>query len=215
MFYHALTRNGGATPTEDLEPVLLWENSNPTVAFSAQTVSLDLTDYSGVIVEFNKADTSQILTTRVYAKKTDDFSIFGCGYIADIDIARNILEVNNTGVKFGAVNTGTAVCIPSKIYGVKEYVVEPNYSKFTISISNDAGSNTIEQNIFKSAKVINTSSGDSTRDIILSDTNGNTVTVAKGETKVVDINNFEKLSWSTTRSVFVNGTIELTLKGSN
>ena len=87
-----------------------------------------------------------------------------------------------------------------------------NYTKFTISITNDAGNNTIEQNIFKSAKVVNTSSGDSTRDIILSDTKGNTVTITKGETKVVDISNFEKLSWSTTRSVYVNGTIELTLK---
>ena len=125
MFYHALTGNGGTTPTEDLEPVLLWTNPSPNSNFAAQTVSLNLTDYSGVIIEFNKADTSQILTTRVYAKKTDNFSIFGCGYIADTGIARNILAVNNTGVQFGAVNTATAVCIPYKIYGVKKYVVEP------------------------------------------------------------------------------------------
>ena len=124
MFYNALTGKNEPTPVEDLEPVLLWTNSNPTVEFTAQTVSLDLTDYAGVIVEFNNSDVSQKLTSRVYAKKTDDFSIFGCGYIADTGIARNILAVNDTGVQFGAVNTNTAVCIPSKIYGVKEYVVE-------------------------------------------------------------------------------------------
>ena len=48
MFYHALPGNGGTTPTEDLEPVLLWTNPNPTAEFTAQTVSLDLTDYAGV-----------------------------------------------------------------------------------------------------------------------------------------------------------------------
>lgn len=126
MLYQGII-GGGSSPVEpeDLSPVLLWTNPNPTTNFAAQTVSLDLTDYSGVIVEINKSGTSQILTTRVYAKKTDDFSVFGCGYIADVSIARNILAVNDTGVQFGAVNTGTEVCIPYKIYGVKEYVVEP------------------------------------------------------------------------------------------
>lgn len=137
MFYHALTGNGGSTPTENLEPVLLWTNPSPNSNFNAQTVSLDLTDYSGVIVEFNKSDTSQILTTRVYAKKTDNFSIFGCGYIADTTIARNILAVNDTGVQFGTVSSGTAVCIPYKIYGVKDYVVESVNNLQLITTSQD------------------------------------------------------------------------------
>ena len=64
MFYHALTGNGGTTPTEDLEPVLVWENSNPEAEFAAQTVSLDLTDHAGVLVEFNSANDQLILATR-------------------------------------------------------------------------------------------------------------------------------------------------------
>ena len=126
MLYQGII-GGGSSPVEpvDLSPVLLWTNPSPGSEFEAQTVSLDLTEYSGVIIEFNQTDTRQRLTTRVYAKKTDDLSIFGCGFIADTAIARNILAVNNNGIQFGAVNTGTEVCIPSKIYGVKEYVVEP------------------------------------------------------------------------------------------
>lgn len=126
MLYQGII-GGGSSPVEpvDLSPVLLWTNPNPSSNFTAQTVSVDLTNYSGVIVEFNKTDTSKIVASRVYAKKTDDLSIFGCGFIADTAIARNILAVNNTGVQFGNVNTGTEVCIPYKIYGVKEYVVEP------------------------------------------------------------------------------------------
>ena len=220
MFYHALTGNGGTTPTEDLEPVLLWENSNPSAEFAAQTISLDLTDYAGIIVECYTNITISVVCSRGYIKKTDNTNI-GVGTVYDSDtFARGRrCNVTNDGVVFYDARTGSdtsnEAVIPYRIYGVKDYVVEPNYAKFTINILNDAGNNTIEQNIFKSAKVINTSSGDSTRDIILSDTNGNTVTIAKGKTKVVDISNFEKLSWSTTESVFVNGTIELTLKGGN
>ena len=71
MFYHALTGNGGTTPTENLEPVLLWENSNPTAEFAPQTISLDLTDYAGVLVEFNSANDQSILATRSYLSKSD------------------------------------------------------------------------------------------------------------------------------------------------
>ena len=130
MLYQGII-GGGSSPVEpvDLSPVLLWTNPRPGSAFGAQTVSLDLTEYSGVIIEINHSDTSQRLATRVYAKKTDNLSVFGCGFIADVAITRNILAVNNNGVQFGAVNTGTEVCIPSKIYGVKEYVVDSNLSK--------------------------------------------------------------------------------------
>lgn len=127
MFYHALTGNGGTTPTEDLEPVLLWENSSPTAEFAPQTISLNLTDYAGTIVEFHQNNT-QAIGTRAYIKKNDN-GITGVGYpdsSSTIGLARPI-SVTDSGVVFGtgAPNSDNNNCIPYRIYGVKEYVVEP------------------------------------------------------------------------------------------
>lgn len=132
MFYHALTGNGGTTPTEDLEPVLLWENSNPTSAFAAQTVSLDLSDYAGVLVECELDISHNDIITRAYIKKEDyDLVGFGAGSggagSATSAVGRTV-KVDDNGVIFGngyttAVNNTAS--IPVKIYGVKGYVVEP------------------------------------------------------------------------------------------
>ena len=132
MFYHSLTGNGGTTPTEDLEPVLLWTNPSPTSDFTAQTVSLDLSDYAGVIVEFIKSTTSNKINTRLYAKKNEDVDgIFGAGsyYVkGDSNTARGI-SVTDTGVTFaegyGNMSLNNKTSIPIRIYGVKNYVVEP------------------------------------------------------------------------------------------
>ena len=134
MFYHALTGNGG---TEDLSPVLLWENSNPTAEFAAQTISLDLTDYVGVIIEFFKSAAENNLLTRIYVKKTDTAQ-FGGGFRIDANSTigasgRNV-TINDSGVEFtdGAagwsvtsVTTLNTDMIPYRIYGVKAYVVSP------------------------------------------------------------------------------------------
>ena len=120
MFYHALTGNGGDMPVEDLKPVLLWENSNPTAEFTAQTISLDLTDYAGVIVEFYYNINSQYVSSRVYAKKTDIFSNkFGGGFVAEDANAMNILALNDNGIQFSNASPNKTACIPYKIYGVK------------------------------------------------------------------------------------------------
>ena len=132
MFYHALTGNG---VTEDLEPVLLWENSSPTTAFAAQTISLNLTDYTGVIIEFNKSDLQQTIAGRLYCKKTDNYGGYtGVGYVALAGSqvstsARCIIKVDNNGVEFGNSATNNlgdhqTILIPIRIYGVKEYIVE-------------------------------------------------------------------------------------------
>ena len=123
MFYHALTGNGG---TEDLEPVLLWTNNNPTADFAAQTISLDLNDYVGALVEFKNTET---ITSRVYVKKDDSKTSFGSGYTTtSAGVGRNI-SITNDGVTFGnakdATTNSNSALIPTTIYGIKEYVVEP------------------------------------------------------------------------------------------
>lgn len=144
MFYHALTGNGGTTPTEDLRPVLLWENSNPTAEFAAKTISLDLTDYAGVIVEFKKTTTSTKINTRLYAKKNEDVdAVFGAGSYytkGDSNTARGV-NVTDAGVTFaegyGNMTLNNKTTIPIRIYGVKEYVVEPANNLQLITTSQD------------------------------------------------------------------------------
>ena len=134
MFYHALTGNGG---TKDLEPVLLWENSSPTTAFAAQTISLNLTNYVGVIIEYFKSASENNLLTRIYVKKTDT-ARFGGGFRIDdsntIGASGRNVTINDSGVEFtdGAagwsvtsVTTLNTDMIPYRIYGVKAYVVSP------------------------------------------------------------------------------------------
>ena len=149
MFYHALTGNGGTTPTEDLSPVLLWKNSNPTAEFAPQTISLNLTDYAGVIIEFRLKTDSTKINTRLYAKKNEDVdSIFGAGSYhtkGNSNAARGV-RVTDTGVTFdegyGNMTLNNKLCIPITIYGVKDYVVEPEVSIPTVKLSEFAISDT-------------------------------------------------------------------------
>ena len=124
MFYHALTGNGGSTPTEDLEPVLLWTNPSPRQDFGEQTVNLDLTDYTGIIVEFNaNTDTSNYTTcTRIICKKGDP-EYFGAGAALAGSTLGRVVKITDGGVFFGkgflATNTANGNAVPIKIYGVK------------------------------------------------------------------------------------------------
>lgn len=124
--FHPFSEGGG----EDLEPVLLWTNPSPSSVFNAQTVSLDLSEYAGVIIEFYEHTDQNKIATRVYIKKDDDLSTFGAGLYSSNysnSISRNITGVSNAGVTFGIAHHGPSdlalYCIPFRIYGVKSYVV--------------------------------------------------------------------------------------------
>ena len=132
--FHAIYGKGGVTPEPggDLEPVLLWTNSNPTIGFDAQTVSLDLSDYAGVIIEFHQSNAS-MYGTRAYIKKNDNINgITGAGYPgagSSTGLARNV-TVTDSGIVFSAgIPNSDNNCIPNRIYGVKKYVVELDYGK--------------------------------------------------------------------------------------
>ena len=90
MFYHALT--GGNGVPADLEPVLLWENPDVTAKFDAQTISLDLTKYAGVVIDFNRKTTTQKLQTRFYMKRddvTNDGAFYACANQTD-NVSRKV-----------------------------------------------------------------------------------------------------------------------------
>lgn len=127
MLYQGII-GGGSSPVEPMEPVLLWTNSNPGATFAAQTVSLDLTEYAGVIIEFNRSGSSdaQTFANRSFIKKGE--TGLGGGNTASTTSASRNVSCSNTGVTFEGGYSGTEAnnnaVIPTKIYGVREYVVE-------------------------------------------------------------------------------------------
>lgn len=142
MLYQGIIGGGSSPvePVEPMEPVLLWTNSDVSSGFPAQKISLDLTNYVGVIIEFCQfyGDATK-LASRAYIKKTDvlydDTNIFASGFQSISGetltgtLARGIKAIDNTGITFGTASNGNVAYdnnnIPTKIYGVQEYVVEP------------------------------------------------------------------------------------------
>lgn len=124
----------GGTVVEELAPVLLWENPNPSAVFEAQTISLELSEYTGVIIEGKDLSGSEVVN-RVYVKKGDSDKFCAGLTEADNSNATNAflrgIVVNDSGVVIGKVErTGTGNgYVPLNIYGVRTYVVEVEQSK--------------------------------------------------------------------------------------
>ena len=147
MLYQGII-GGGSSPVEpeDLSPVLLWTNPSPTSEFASERkVELNLTDYTGVIIEFRYTNEDDFVCNRTYVKKvdilnkklTDNSNVYfggGCGYRNPsgswASRGRIISSVDDTGVTFGsggyANSAADSFLIPIRIYGVKEYVVDSN-----------------------------------------------------------------------------------------
>ena len=132
----------GATNAEDArnnlgamsKMELLWENASPESVFNAQTVSIDLGDYTGVCISYighrgNGAKT----TSGILFKNSGINFIQYCGRTAtieDFDVSWRNLTISDTGIEFqdcevnelkgseigSTSNTG---CIPYRIYGIK------------------------------------------------------------------------------------------------
>ena len=133
--YHDGTGTVTANISNVLELTELWLNPDLTQAsFSAQTISIDLTDYDGVMVEarINNTTNLDLLCRTVYFK--DDVitqpsdNYFAVGYVIDgtgniKGIGRRISFVSG-GLYFGNAILGdtanNTIVIPTKIYGVKK-----------------------------------------------------------------------------------------------
>ena len=103
---------------------LLWTNPNPTSAFAAQTISLDLSKYDAVAIDLTmytagsnvhnqtflgSVGSSMILSGILYSTAPTDLMRIG-------DVTASGVIFNN-GRAYGAVNNGAV--IPYKIYGIK------------------------------------------------------------------------------------------------
>ena len=113
----------GADPVKvGIDMDLLWTNSSPTSNFAAQTVALDLTEYSMVVVVF------KFTTTLSYYGMAIGV-INGLTYVGSIiqydsdDQVRREFTPSGSGVTFtdGRNKTGVnnTYCVPVYIYGVR------------------------------------------------------------------------------------------------
>lgn len=101
---------------------LLWTNPNPTSLFASQTISLNLSNYSHVLVEFcmyASGDTKQVMAS-FYASITK-YLIASCA-MGNTLIHREC-QINSANIIFDSgyvgANVNNSACIPYKIYGIK------------------------------------------------------------------------------------------------
>lgn len=124
-----------SAPTSDIsvdsvmQMELLWENPEPTAEFAAQTISLDLSEYSFVAIYFNNTDTRFVPVGKkgeVYAPVnknharefevyTDGVKFYGAGYFDAY--GTTTLTTSNHALK------------PVAIYGIKNTSLTVNNSK--------------------------------------------------------------------------------------
>ena len=98
---------------------LLWTNASPTASFSAQTVSLDLSEYNLVFITANKSTAATAEKTNCLCEVGGDAQI----QIVGGTLARRVARVRSNGVEFGQGLSGDSgsntSMIPTKIYGIR------------------------------------------------------------------------------------------------
>ena len=134
---------------------LIWTNPNPTSAFAAQTVALDLSDSPAVMVEFALSAGSSLVAARTFWQ--------GHGVYLDylpwpnsttVNLAGRTIEVTSSGVVFGsglAMAQGSAQTninnryVPLRIYALRSGSISPTitgasvgYADFTRASSGAA-----------------------------------------------------------------------------
>ncbi|MBQ5900532.1 MAG: hypothetical protein IIW86_01595 [Clostridia bacterium] len=111
-----VVQGGGMTMT------LLWTNPSPTVAFAAQTVSLDLSSYEAVMVKFFTVTDTPRYFTHIMFIDGNSWAVSAIGGSASNRYNR-LVTVSTTGLVFtnGYMNgtSGTKNAVPTEIYGIK------------------------------------------------------------------------------------------------
>lgn len=112
-------------------PVLLWTNASPTSEFASQTISLDLSSYSVVEIEFKYSSTANPKCIEKIRKGESSRAAIVAGAStsgAYISVVNRTVNVTTNGVAFGngtfanlsGYSEGAVYMVPTKIYGIKE-----------------------------------------------------------------------------------------------
>lgn len=124
------------TPGGSFSPTLLWTNSAPNGSFAAQTIPLDLSGYSFVMIEYGVDGVGTLLTSFLpvptlpppagYSSYNELQGIYVTS--SNGRMAKRHLQIASTGVNFGGgtrfdnynnSNSGdNYVCIPTRIWGI-------------------------------------------------------------------------------------------------
>ncbi|MBR5845480.1 MAG: hypothetical protein IKY65_04395 [Rikenellaceae bacterium] len=127
-----IVSGGGGSPT------LLWTNSDPASAFAEQTVPLDLSDYSFVMIEY-AANMMFDMQTAIFPVTsfsvppgyTGHYQMVGLNSSgSDITISRRHCTISSTGIYFAwgtylatyaanSLSTSDQVCRPLRIWGIE------------------------------------------------------------------------------------------------
>lgn len=103
---------------------LLWENTNTTQAFAAQTITLNSADYDFLLV-ITESDTSGRVSNSLIAPKGSNLFLTTATYASNVAVSlrRVLTRVSDTSFSVGDAKnqntTDNTVCIPVAIYGIK------------------------------------------------------------------------------------------------
>lgn len=111
----------------------LWENPSPSSSFSAKTISLDLSGYTAIAVQFhysNATETASVRMALVDGSAYEAFQLNGIQNSGITYVGRRTFTVTTTRVAFAAayhkatnstasVSADNGYMIPVAIYGIK------------------------------------------------------------------------------------------------
>jgi hypothetical protein len=113
------------------KPILLWENPNPTSRFGTQTLNIDFSKYSSLIIETNGYLTGGVTSNIQY--NYIDFNLTKlsiCGsysYNGSAYCSWRFITLSSSAINFsqGKANNATedGLCVPLKIYGFKKSLI--------------------------------------------------------------------------------------------
>lgn len=115
--------SGLQTETRDI----LWYNPSPSSSFSYQTISLDLSEYQSIIVEYSpkaNAGGDNYKYNSVPIDIGDVALIWFVAMVPDGDYGGRNVTVASDGVSFGngynhSSSSSNDCCVPTRIYGIK------------------------------------------------------------------------------------------------
>ena len=101
----------------------LWTNSTPTGSFNAQSVSVDLSDYGGVLIQFATSDGTNLYVSSMIVLKNSVRHALVQSIPNSGTLRTRFATAEDTGVTFSTgysgASTSTNSAVPYAIYGLR------------------------------------------------------------------------------------------------
>ena len=123
----------------DEAPTLLWTNPDTSLAFAQQTVSIDLSEYKSVCIDYRVSNSGTERHAYAFYSIGDNITIpataqgyptvIGTAYgkVGEMSSTARNISISTNGITFGTGYAGaqaasTSYAIPAKIYGIKTQI---------------------------------------------------------------------------------------------